>query len=441
MRQSYFISKRMGQMKQQIIPSKGLKGTVIIPGDKSISHRSIMFGALADGVTEVTGFLYGEDCLSTVGAFRALGIDIEVTADKIVIHGKGLMGLTEPDNYIDVGNSGTTIRLIAGILAGQSFYTVLTGDASIRKRPMGRVIKPLSMMGARISGRQGNTLAPLAVHGSELTAITYQSPIASAQVKSAVLLAGLYADGWTEVIEPMQSRNHTELMLQSFGAQVEVTEKGVRVKGKPALKGQSIEVPGDISSAAYLLVAGSIIPNSELVLRNVGLNETRTGIIDVLLDMGADLEISNERSSGGEPMGDITVRSAKLHGTTISGAMIPRLVDEIPVIAVAAACAQGVTEIRDAQELKVKESNRLETVAEGLRAFGCALTVLDDGLRIVGGKGLQAGACCQSYGDHRIAMAMTIAGLAAQGAAEIEDFEAVAVSWPSFWQDLQGLEV
>lgn len=428
-------------MKQSITPSKGLRGTIMVPGDKSISHRSIMFGSLAEGDTVITGFLYGDDCLSTVAAFRNMGIAIDVTDEKIVVHGKGLYGLTEPENCIDVGNSGTTIRLISGILAGQSFYTVLTGDDSIRKRPMGRVIKPLSMMGAQIAGRKENTLAPLAIQGTKLKAISYQSPVASAQVKSAILLAGLYADDWTEVIEPSLSRNHTELMLQSFGAEVVCEGNTARVKGHPQLKGQNIEVPGDISSAAYLLVASSIIPNSEVHLKNVGLNPTRTGIIDVLLDMGADITITNERVSGGELMGDITVRSAELHGTTIAGDLIPRLVDEVPVIAVAAACAEGITEIRDAQELKVKESNRLETVAEGLRAFGVQLDVLDDGLRITGGKSLKAGAVCQSYGDHRIAMSMTIAALAAQGSAEIEQFEAVAVSWPTFWDDMQALEV
>ena len=428
-------------MKQRIEPSRGLRGTLTIPGDKSISHRSIMFGSLAEGDTEITGFLYGDDCLSTVGAFRSMGIDIDVTDEKIVVHGKGLHGLTEPDNYIDVGNSGTTIRLISGILAGQAFNTVLTGDDSIRKRPMGRVMKPLSAMGAKITGRKNNTLAPLAIEGTSLQAIHYDSPVASAQVKSAVLLAGLYADGWTSVTEPSLSRNHTELMLKSFGAEIESEGNTARVKGNPHLKGQIIEVPGDISSAAYPLVAGSIIPGSELHLKNVGLNPTRTGIIDVLLDMGADITISNERISGGEKMGDLTVRSAKLRGTTIAGDLIPRLVDEIPVIAVAAACAEGVTEIRDAQELKVKESNRLETVAQGLRAFGCDVEVLDDGLRISGGKPLQAGAECNSFGDHRIAMSMTIAALAAEGTAEIEQFEAVSVSWPSFWDDMRGLEV
>lgn len=428
-------------MKQYIQPSKGLRGTLRIPGDKSISHRAIMFGSLAEGDTEISGFLYGDDCLSTVRAFRDLGIMIDVTAETILVHGKGLYGLTAPKHIIDVGNSGTTIRLLSGILAGQTFHTVLTGDASICKRPMARVIQPLTMMGAKITGQANNTLAPLEIEGTQLHAISYVSPVASAQVKSAVLLAGLYADGWTEVMEPSLSRNHTELMLQSFGAEVACEGSCVRVKGKPNLKAQKIIVPGDISSAAYLLVAASIIPNSEVQLQNVGLNPTRTGIIDVLWDMGADLTITNRRVSGGEEMGDITVRSARLHGTTIAGDMIPRLVDEIPVLAVAAACADGITEIRDAQELKVKESNRLETVAHGLRAFGVTVEILEDGLRIVGGKALQKGAVCQSFGDHRIAMSMCIAALAAQGDTTIAQFEAVRVSWPTFWEDIQSLEV
>lgn len=428
-------------MRQCIQPSKGLRGTLIIPGDKSISHRSIMFGSLAEGDTEIRGFLYGEDCLSTVGAFRKMGISIDVSEETITVHGKGLYGLTAPQDIIDVGNSGTTIRLLSGILAGQSFSTVLTGDDSIRKRPMSRVIQPLSMMGANIAGQNNNTLAPLEITGTPLYAISYVSPVASAQVKSAILLAGLYADGWTEVVEPSLSRNHTELMLQSFGAEVVCEGNVSRVKGKPVLKGQTILVPGDISSAAYLLVAASIIPNSEVYLKNVGLNPTRTGILDVLWEMGADLTITNKRVSGGEAMGDITVRSAKLHGTTIAGDLIPRLIDEIPVLAVAAACAEGITEIRDAQELKVKESNRLETVVQGLRAFGVTLEVLEDGLRIMGGNPLQKGAVCNSCGDHRIAMSMCIAALVAQGDTEIEQFEAVSVSWPTFWDDLQSLEV
>ena len=427
-------------MKQKIMPSRGLRGSLTVPGDKSISHRSIMFGALAEGDTEITGFLNGEDCLSTIAAFRGMGIPIDVSEDKIVVHGKGLYGLTEPDDCLNVGNSGTTIRLISGILAGQNFHTVLTGDASIRKRPMGRVIKPLTMMGAKIRGRKKNTLAPLAIEGTALKGIHYESPVASAQVKSAVLLAGLYADGETSVTEPYRSRNHTELMLGAFGARLETEGNTVTLKSSGTLTGQKIEVPGDISSAAYLLVAGSIIPNSEILLKNVGLNPTRTGIIDVLVDMGADLTISNVHVSGGEEIGDILVKSAPLHGSVVAGDLIPRLVDEIPVLAVAAACAEGVTEIHDAQELKVKESNRLLTVSEGLRAFGVKVDVLDDGLRIEGTDSLQEGALIHSHGDHRIAMSMAIAALKAEGSTEIEQFEAVSVSWPNFAEDINRLE-
>lgn len=427
-------------MKQKIMPSRGLRGSLTVPGDKSISHRSVMFGALAEGDTEITGFLNGEDCMSTIGAFRAMGIPIDVTDEKIVVHGKGMHGLTEPEDCLNVGNSGTTIRLISGILAGQSFHTVLTGDDSIRKRPMGRVIKPLSMMGAKIHGRKENTLAPLAIEGTPLKGIHYDSPVASAQVKSAILLAGLYAQGETSVTEPHRSRNHTELMLGSFGADLVTEGNTVTLKSATKLTGQKIEVPGDISSAAYLLVAGSIIPGSEILLKNVGLNPTRTGIVDVLRNMGADLQIDHIHVSGGEEIGDILVKSAPLHGTVISGDLIPRLVDEIPVIAVAAACAEGVTEIHDAQELKVKESNRLVTVSEGLKAFGVPVAVLDDGLKITGVKELKAGAVINSHGDHRIAMSMAIAALKAEGATEIEQFEAVSVSWPAFAEDINGLE-
>lgn len=418
-------------MQQTIHPAGSLRGTLTVPGDKSISHRAVMLGALAEGKTEIRGFLQGEDCLSTLQAFRALGITIQMTDEVITIEGRGLDGLTEPENVIDVGNSGTTMRLLSGILAGQTFTTFLTGDASIRKRPMGRVITPLTQMGAHITGRQQNTLAPLAIEGSSLTAIIYHTPVASAQVKSAILLAGLYAPGWTTVYEPAPSRDHTELMLRAFGAEVETLPGGVRVKGRPHLQGQNLTIPGDISSAAYALVAGAIVPNSRIIVENVGLNPTRTGILTVLQQMGAKLTLLEEWQSGGEPVGNILVESSTLKGITIGGDIIPTLIDEIPVIAVAAAYAEGITEIHDAQELKVKESDRLETIAQGLRAFGCSIDVLEDGLRIEGGQPLH-GAHCQSYGDHRIAMAMAVAALAAEGETHIDDFEAVAVSWPQF---------
>ncbi len=425
-------------MQQIIHPVRSLQGEMTVPGDKSISHRAIMLGALAEGTSKIRGFLHGEDCLSTLQIFKALGVPIEMTKDEIIVKGVGLDGLTEPEDVLNVGNSGTTMRLVSGILAGQTFNSFLTGDASIRKRPMGRIIEPLTKMGAKITGRKANTLAPIAIAGQPLQAITYRTPVASAQIKSAILLAGLYAQGWTTVYEPALSRNHTELMLRAFGAEVRMLPDGVCVKGRPHLKGQTLTIPGDISSAAYLLVAGAIVADSRIILKNIGLNPTRTGIIEVLQQMGAKLTILDQWDSGGEQMGTLLIESSALQGITISGAIIPTLIDEIPVIAVAAAYAQGVTEIRDAQELKVKESNRLETIAQGLSAFGCKVEVLEDGLRIEGGSPLQ-GAHCQSHGDHRIAMAMAVAALAAQGPTVIDDFEAIAVSWPKFWDELQQL--
>lgn len=425
-------------MLMRVRPVQSLKGEITVPGDKSISHRAVMLGALAEGVTEISGFLHGEDCLSTIEAFRDLGVTIDSLDETIIVHGVGLDGLKEADDVLNVGNSGTTIRLLSGILAGQKFTTFLSGDASIRKRPMGRVIKPLSLMGAKIVGKADNTLAPLAICGSPLHGITYVSPVASAQVKSAVLLAGLYADGWTTVQEPSLSRNHTELMLAAFGGEVEQLANGARVKGRPTLKGQSIKVPADISSAAYLLVAAAIVPDSRVRLKNVGLNPTRTGILTVLRQMGAKFSVENEQTSGGESAGDILIESSELTGTTISGALIPTLIDEVPIIAVAAAYAKGVTEIRDAGELKVKESNRLETIAKGLGAMGAKIEILDDGLRIYGGTPLK-GAYCESFNDHRIAMSLAVAALAAQGETQIEGFEAVNVSWPNFWADLSQL--
>ncbi|PWK06609.1 3-phosphoshikimate 1-carboxyvinyltransferase [Tumebacillus permanentifrigoris] len=427
-------------MDKQIQPVTRLTGEVSVPGDKSISHRAVMFGALADGVTRVTGFLPGADCLSTVDCFRKLGVQIEQhSPTELSVHGVGLDGLQEPTDVLDVGNSGTTARLMLGILAGQSFHCTVTGDASIRKRPMGRVAGPLREMGARIEGRDGGRLAPLSVRGGGLQAFRYDSPVASAQVKSGILLAGLFAEGATGVREPEPSRDHTERMLQAFGVVVEDREGYITVQGGSRLTATDIEVPGDISSAAFLLVAAAIVPGSDVTIRGVGLNPTRTGILDVLLDMGAQIEVVNERQAGGEPVADLRVRGSRLRATTVRGAIIPRLIDEVPVLAVAATQAEGVTEIRDAAELKVKESNRIATTANELRKFGAIVEELEDGLRIHGGAQLQGGAVIETHHDHRIAMSMAVAALVANGATTIRDWESVDVSFPGFAELFQNL--
>jgi len=425
-------------MDLKIKQTRKLQGVVTVPGDKSISHRAIMLGALAQGTTEVTGFLMGQDCLSTVECFRRLGVDIELDKTKVLINGKGLDGLREPTDILDVGNSGTTIRLISGILAGQDFTTVLTGDQSICRRPMGRITKPLREMGASILGRQEGNLAPLAIQGGNLKNIAYTTPVASAQVKSSILLAGLYSDGYTTVIEPVKSRNHTELMLKNFGAQVEETDRTVRIKGRPELVAQNIKVPGDISSAAFFIAAGAVVPEGSVIIKEVGLNPTRIGIIDVLQEMGARIEIINKWQTGGEIIGDVKVESSNLKGVKIGGEIIPRLIDEIPILAVAAASASGITEIRDAEELKVKESNRLLAIAKELNKLGARVEELPDGLRIYGGKALK-GAVCDSSSDHRIAMSLAIAGLIAQGETTIQNSEVLNVSFPEFSKTLQKL--
>jgi 3-phosphoshikimate 1-carboxyvinyltransferase len=415
-----------------------LEGKITVPGDKSISHRSIILGALAQGTTEVSGFLMGEDCLRTIECFRNLGVNIAITPERILIEGRGLEGLKEPGDVLDVGNSGTTIRLLSGVLAGQSFTSFLSGDSSIRKRPMARIIEPLTLMGAKILGRGNNTLAPLAIKGGELRAIEYTTPVASAQVKSALLLAGLFAEGWTKVTQPEKSRDHTEIMLKSFGAQLEQYDKTIIVKGRPQLKGQKVAVPSDISSAAFFLAAGAISPQGSLTLKKVGLNPTRSGIIDCLTQMGAKIQLHNTSETSGELIGDITIESSDLQGISIYGDMIPRLIDEIPVIAVLGAYASGVTEIRDAEELKVKESNRLSAIATQLARFGVRIEELNDGLRIYGGKKLM-GAVCESCQDHRIAMALAVAGLAARGETVIKNAEIINVSFPGFAAMLQGI--
>ena len=415
-----------------------LKGEVAIPGDKSISHRAVMFGSLAEGTTEVTNFLQGADCLSTISCFRKLGIEIENTSQRILIHGKGLHGLTEPSDTLDTGNSGTTTRLISGILAGQRFTTVLNGDASIQTRPMKRIMTPLSMMGADITSLKGNDCAPLRICGGQLHGIAYKSPVASAQVKSCILLAGLYADAPTSVLEPVLSRNHTELMLAGFGAHVTSSGTTATIEPEPDLNGMKIEVPGDISSAAYFLAAGLMIPNSEILIKNVGINPTRDGILRVAKEMGGDITILNEKTSGGEPTCDLLVRSSSLKGVTIGGEIIPTLIDEIPMIAVMACFAEGTTTIKDAQELKVKESNRIDTVVTNLKAMGAHIEATDDGMIIEGGYPLH-GAVIDSHLDHRIAMSFAVGALGADGETTIEGADCVKISYPEFYQTLEKL--
>ncbi|WP_280768215.1 3-phosphoshikimate 1-carboxyvinyltransferase [Salipaludibacillus daqingensis] len=417
---------------------KKLKGTVTIPGDKSISHRAVLFASLAEGESIITGFLRGDDCLSTIACMRKLGIQIDEEDDRIVVKGKGLNGLTEPSEVLDVGNSGTTIRLLSGVLAGQNFSSVVVGDDSIAKRPMGRVTGPLKMMNASVDGRKNAEYTPFQLRGGNLKGIHYISPVASAQVKSAILLAGLYTPEETKVTEPSKSRDHTERMLESFGVDVSVTDYSAAVKGGQQLKGTSIEVPGDISSATFLLVAGAIVPGSEITLENVGMNPTRTGIIDVLHRMGADLSIDNERKLGGEPTADLTIRYSNLSAMTIDGDLIPRLIDEIPAIAVLASQAQGTTVIRDAQELKVKETNRIDTVVQQLVKLGVDMEATEDGM-IIHGKSTIQGGTVQSYHDHRIGMAMALCGLIASSPVRVEDTDAIAVSYPTFFQDLNTL--
>lgn len=415
--------------------SHPLKGEITVPGDKSISHRGIMLGALANGTTSITNFLKGADCLSTISCFQKMGIEIEETESEILVHGKGLHGLSAPTEILDAGNSGTTTRLISGILAGQNFSCDLTGDASIQKRPMKRIMTPLSMMGADITSVHNNGCAPLHIKGAPLKGISYQSPVASAQVKSCVLFAGLYADGKTSVTEPFLSRNHSELMLSSFGASVQTCGTTATIEPEPVLTAQKVEVPGDISSAAFFIAAGLLIPGSELLIKNVGINPTRDGILRVCKRMGANLELLNTRTQCGEPVADVLVKHSELNGTVIEGDLIPTLIDELPVIAVMAACANGETIIRNAEELKVKESNRLEIIVHHLSEMGCDITGTEDGMIIRGGKPLH-GAVLDSYLDHRIAMSFAVAGLVADGETEITNADCVNISYPGFYRDL-----
>lgn len=424
-------------MSYPLTAAQSLRGDVTVPGDKSISHRAVMFGALADADTHITGFLMGEDCLSTISCFKKMGVSIDVSEQEVVVHGVGLHGLKAPDELLYTGNSGTTTRLLCGILAGQPFSSTVNGDASIQKRPMGRIMKPLREMGADISGKDGN-LCPLTIHPAPLHGIRYTMPVASAQLKSAILLAGLFADSPTTVVEPAPSRDHTERMLRGLGAQVVPNGTEITLTPPKTLHAVNVEVPGDISSAAYFLVAGLILPDSDIVIRNVGINPTRTGILDALEAMGANIERLNERGTV-EPICDLRVRSSHLHGTTICGDMIPRLIDEIPVLAVAAAFAEGETVIRDAQELKVKESNRIATMTTELSKTGADVRETEDGMIIRGGKPLH-GADFASYADHRVAMSMAVCALACEGDSSIDDPDCVAISYPTFFETLDALK-
>lgn len=437
-----------------IIEKKGpLKGIMTVPGDKSISHRSVMLGALSEGITEVENFLMGEDCISTISCFRQMGIaiDIDSTNKKVSINGKGLYGLISPKYPLDVGNSGTTIRLLSGILCGQPFSSTITGDNSIKRRPMGRILTPLRQMEAYIDSESNDSCAPLLINSfnssasasstlrnslpHRLKGIHYHSPVASAQVKSCVLLAGLYADSETKVTEPALSRNHTELMLSEFGASVSSVDNRSSVLPNPRLTGRKLSVPGDISSAAYFIAATLIVPNSELLIKNVGINPTRDGIINVCHMMGADISLENIRKNGEEPVADLLVRHSNLKGIEIEGSIIPTLIDEIPIIAVLSCFAEGKTIIKNAEELKVKESNRIEEIVNNLLAMGADIRATDDGMIINGGRPLH-GAIIDSKMDHRIAMSFAVAGLVADGETQILNPECVNISYPNFFTSL-----
>jgi 3-phosphoshikimate 1-carboxyvinyltransferase len=415
-----------------------LRGEFTPPGDKSISHRAVIIGSLAKGATHVKGFLSSDDTLSSANAMRMLGVPIEINNTNVEIRGKGLFGLSEPEDFIDAGNSGSTARLLTGLLSAQKFFTAITGDKYLRVRPMERVVKPLTMMGGRIWGRDESKRLPLAIQGAKLSTIKYQSQVASAQVKSAILLAGLYAEGETEVTEPTPTRDHTERMLSYLGVDVRRNRTSVKIKNAAEFKGAEISVPADISSAAFFIVAALINPGSEILIKNVGVNPHRIGVIEILKQMGGHIEILNEREPGGEPVGDILVRSSALRSLQIKGDMIPKAIDELPVIAAAACFAEGETVMKDAKELRVKETDRIRAMTTELRKLGAQVEELDDGMIILGKENLK-GAMCSSWGDHRIAMAIAVAGSRADDVTEIEDAECVSVSFPGFFDVMRRL--
>jgi 3-phosphoshikimate 1-carboxyvinyltransferase len=426
--------------KITVEPAAELRGEIHPPGDKSISHRSIIIGAISEGITEVENFLPGEDCISTIKAFQKMGVKIEgIGTSNIIIHGVGLSGLKEPDDILDMGNSGTSMRLISGLLAGQPFYSVMTGDKSLRNRPMRRIAEPLRIMGAQVMGRKGD-LAPLTIMGGALKPINYKTPVASAQIKSCVLLAGLFADGETTVIEPAESRDHTERMLRSFGAEIITQELKRTVKGKPKMSGHRVNVVGDISSASYFIVAATLCMNSEVVIKNVGVNPTRAGILEALKRMGGQISLENYREEGGEPVADVYVRSSQLKGDTFSGDLIVKMIDEIPLLAIAATQADGKTTIKDAGELRVKETDRISATVSELRKLGAHIEEFDDGMTI-SGKTRTKSCECESYGDHRMAMSLAVAGLISEDGVSINDVDCINTSFPEFWDILEKLRV
>ena len=415
-----------------------IKGRLRVPGDKSISHRAVMFGAISKGITNIKGFLTGADCISTISIFKKMGIDIEIKNTDVTVKGKGLYGLSNPREILDCGNSGTTTRLVSGILSAQNFTSVLTGDKSIQKRPMNRIIAPLTLMGADIKSNNG--FAPLTVIGSSLHGIEYNSPVASAQVKSAILLAGLYADSPTTVIEPAKSRDHTELMLKKFGANLNTTKTSATINPCKELFSTDIDVPSDISSAAFFMAAAVLVPGSELILENVGINPTRDGVIKVLKDMGANIEIINSNDEF-EPVADIKVSYSKLHATTIGGEIIPTLIDELPLLAAIASLAEGKTIIKDAAELKVKESNRIKVMCEELSKLGVNVVETEDGMEIEGTNKLLGNVTISTHDDHRIAMTFAILGLISEGEIKLDNKACVEISYPEFFDDLRKVNI
>ncbi|MBM4126335.1 MAG: 3-phosphoshikimate 1-carboxyvinyltransferase [Nitrospira sp.] len=428
-------------------PGRPLKGTMTVPGDKSVTHRALILTALAEGTSTVSDYCRGEDCLNTMRAFQTLGIKIDEMPERLTVHGKGFWGLSEPNGPIDCGNSGTGIRLLAGVLAGQDFFTVLTGDESIRRRPMGRVVKPLREMGAVIAGRKGGELAPLAITGKRLHGVEYRSPVASAQVKSSLLLAGLFAEGVTRFGEPRLSRDHTERMFRFFGIPLTKDGSDLVLQGRTTVRwaGRRVVIPGDFSAAAFFLVGATIIPGSDVTIRNVGLNPTRTGLIEVMKKMGADIQVLAQREEAGEPVADLRVKSALLKGVTIGPDLIPQTIDEFPILCVAAAVAEGDTVISGAEELRVKESDRIATMSQELQAMGALITERPDGMVIQGlGRGgengrLRAVSGATSHGDHRVAMALAIGGLTADRRMTIADSGCIETSFPNFEPTLSQL--